>query len=82
MVTDRRITVSKNGETLTLTETPFCVEEIKGFDSMDVNVVTTQGFDQDGSTPVNIYTNDRPMEIKGQIYAKGLGRCRNSGTGC
>ena len=70
MVTDRRITVSKNGETLTLTETPFCVEEIKGFDSMDVNVVTTQGFDQDGSTPVNIYTNDRPMEIKGQIYAQ------------
>ena len=70
MVTDRRITVSKNGETLTLTETPFCVEEIKGFDSMDVNVVTTQGFDQDGSTPVNIYTNDRPMEIKGQIDAQ------------
>lgn len=70
MVTDRRITVSRNGETLTLTETPFCVEEIKGFDSMDVNVVTTQGFDQDGSTPVNIYTNDRPMEIKGQIYAQ------------
>lgn len=70
MVTDRRITVSRNGATLTLTETPFCVEEIKGFDSMDINVVTTQGFDQDGSTPVNIYTNDRPMEIKGQIYAE------------
>lgn len=69
MVTDRRITISRTGETLILTEDPFFVEEIKGFDSLDVNVVTTQGFDQDGSTPVNIYTDDRPMEIKGQIYA-------------
>ena len=65
MVTDRRIIISRTGETLALTETPFSVEEIKGFDSLDVNVVTTQGFDQDGSTPVNIYTDDRPMEIKG-----------------
>lgn len=70
MVTDRRIIISRTGETLVLTETPFSVEEIKGFDSLDVNVVTTQGFDQDGSTPVNIYTDDRPMEIKGQIYAE------------
>lgn len=70
MVTDRRIIISRTGETLALTETPFSVEEIKGFDSLDVNVVTTQGFDQDGSTPVNIYTDDRPMEIKGQIYAE------------
>ena len=43
MVTDRKITVSGAGGTLTLTETPFYVEEIKGFDSLDVNVVTTQG---------------------------------------
>lgn len=70
MVTDRRITVSRAGEALTMTEIPFSVEEIKGFDSLDVNVVTTQGFDQDGSTPVNIYTDDRPMEIKGTIFAE------------
>lgn len=70
MVTDRRITVLKAGEILTLTKLPFLVEEIKGFDSLDVNVVTTQGFDQDGSTPVNVYTDDRPMEIKGKIYAE------------
>lgn len=70
MVTDRKIIISRTGETLVLTESPFFVEEIKGFDGLDVNVVTTQGFDQDGSTPVNIYTDDRPMEIKGQIYAE------------
>lgn len=69
MVTDRKITVSRTGESLVLTELPLFVEEIKGFDSMDVNVVTTQGFDQDGSTPVNIYTDDRPLEIKGKMYA-------------
>ena len=70
MVTDRRIIISRTGETLVLTESPFFVEEIKAFDSLDVNVVTTQGFDQDGSTPVNIYTDDRPMENRGQIYAE------------
>lgn len=70
MVTDRRIIISRTGETLVLTESPFFVEEIKAFDSLDVNVVTTQGFDQNGSTPVNIYTDDRPMEIRGQIYAE------------
>lgn len=70
MVTDRKITVSRAGETLTMTEKPFFVEELKGFDSLNVNVVTTQGFDQDGTTPVNVYTDDRPMEIKGKIYAE------------
>ena len=70
MVTDRRITVLRAGGILTLTKPPFSVEEIKGFDSLDVNVVTTQGFDQDGSTPVNVYTDDRPMEVKGKIYAE------------
>lgn len=70
MVTDRRIIISRTGEKLVLTESPFFVEEIRGFDSLDVNVVTTQGFDQDGSTQVNIYTDDRTMEISGQIYAE------------
>ena len=70
MVTDRKIVVSREGESIVLTDTPFSVEETKGFDSIEVKVVTTQGFDQDGSTPVNIYTDDRPMEIIGQIYAE------------
>lgn len=70
MVTDRKIVVSREGVSIVLTDTPFSVEEIKGFDSIEVKVVTTQGFDQDGSTPVNIYTDDRPLEIMGQIYAE------------
>ncbi len=70
MVTDRKIIVTREGESTVLTERPFFVEEIKGFDCMEVNVVTTQGFDQDGTTPVNIYTDDRPMEIIGKIYAE------------
>lgn len=70
MVTDRKIVVSREGESVVLTDTPFSVEEIKGFDSIEVKVVTTQGFDQDGSTPVNIYTDDRPLEIIGKIYAE------------
>lgn len=70
MVTDRKIVVSREGESLVLTDRPYFVEETKGFDSIDVKVVTTQGFDQDGSTPVNIYTDDRPLEIIGTIYAE------------
>lgn len=70
MVTDRKIVVSREGESIVLTDRPFFVKETKGFDSIDVKVVTTQGFDQDGSTPVNIYTDDRPLEIIGTIYAE------------
>lgn len=70
MVTDRKIVASRESGFIVLTETPFSVEETKGFDCIDINVVTTQGFDQDGSTPVNIYTDDRQMEITGQIYAE------------
>ena len=70
MVTDRKITIERKNISMILTQSPFFVEEMKGFDSLDVNVITTQGFDQDGSTPVNIYTDDRPMEISGAIYAE------------
>ena len=50
MVTDRVITVSNKRESITLTNPPFYVENISGFDSLDVRIVTSQGFGQDGSS--------------------------------
>ena len=69
MVTDRVITVSNKRRSLTLTDPPFYVEDITGFDSLDVRIVTSQGFNQDGSSLVNVYTEQRAMRIEGAIFA-------------
>lgn len=69
MVTDRKIIVT-NGETsLDLTKPPLYVNKTEGFDYIDVQIVTSQGNDQDGATLINSYILPREMEIQGQIKA-------------
>lgn len=69
MVTDRRIIVSNGMGSLDLTAEPFYVKETKGFDRLEVQNVTSQGFDQGGASLLNSYVMSRDMEINGQIRA-------------
>ncbi len=70
MVTDRKIIVSNGKVSMDLTESPYFVKETKGFDALDVQIVTSQGFDQDGASVLNSYVLPRDMEIEGQIKAE------------
>lgn len=70
MVTDRKILVSNGNDTIDLTESPYFVKETKGFDSLEVQIVTSQGFNQDGASVLNSYVLPRDMEIYGQITAE------------
>ena len=70
MVTDRRILVSNENITVDLTEIPFTVEKIKGFDRLQVQLVTSQGFDQIGASLINDYVQPRNMEISGQLMGE------------
>lgn len=67
MVTDRKIIVSNGRTSLELTASPFYVRETKGFDRLNVQIVTSQGFDQEGASLLNDYVTPRDMEIIGQI---------------
>lgn len=69
MVTDRKIIVSNGNASVELTAAPYTVQQIKGFDRMDIQNVTSQGFDQDGASLLNSYVQPRDMEITGQIKA-------------
>ncbi|MCM1213319.1 MAG: phage tail family protein [Lachnospiraceae bacterium] len=69
MVTDRVIVASNGRTSVELTAAPFFVKEIKGFDKLKIQNITTQGYDQDGAALVNSYVLPRDMEIKGQIRA-------------
>lgn len=69
MVTDRKILASNGKTTIDLTESPYFVDKITGFDVLDVQIVTSQGFDQDGATLLNSYVLPRDMGIEGQIKA-------------
>lgn len=69
MVTDRKITVSNGRKIIELTAPPYYVKKINGFDMLDVNIVTSQGFGQEGTSYVNAYTYERSLLIEGQIRA-------------
>lgn len=69
MVTDRKIIISNGKVTIDLTAKPYFVDTTKGFDALDVQIVTSQGFDQDGASLLNSYVLPRDMEINGQIKA-------------
>lgn len=69
MVTDRKIIVSNGDTSLELTALPYTVQKTKGFDSLDVKNVTSQGFDQDGASLINSYILARDIEITGQVKA-------------
>lgn len=70
MVTDRKIIVSNGRNTIDITEHPYYVESKNGFDGMNVQVVTSQGYGQDGASLINSYVLPRDMEINGQITAQ------------
>lgn len=59
MVTDREVTVSNGKKTMKLTKRPLWFNAIEGGDSVDVKIVTSQGYDQVGETLVNSYVASR-----------------------
>lgn len=69
MVTDRVVTVSNGKKTMKLTNRPLWFNAIEGGDSVDVKIVTSQGYDQVGETLVNSYVASRELIMKGQIQA-------------
>lgn len=69
MVTDRKIIVTNGNTSLELTAYPYCVNKINGFDQLNVQNVTSQGFDQDGASLLNSYVLPRDMGIEGQMVA-------------
>lgn len=69
MVSDRRIIISNGTSSLDITSSPYFVKRTKGFDMLDIHIVTSQGFDQDGASVLNDYILPRNMEINGQITA-------------
>ncbi|MDE7047070.1 MAG: phage tail family protein [Lachnospiraceae bacterium] len=70
MVTDRKIIVSNGNTSMDLTMAPYYVERTEGFDTLDIQIVTSQGFDQDGATELNKYVLPRDMAIYGAIKAE------------
>ncbi|MBD5395023.1 MAG: phage tail family protein [Lachnospiraceae bacterium] len=70
MVRERVIIVSNGSTSLTLTNPPYYVKKTEGWDELDVELVTSQGFDQDGATELNSYIQPRSMTITGQLYAE------------
>lgn len=69
MVTDRKIIVSNGNTSVELTAPPCTVQETRGFDRLEIQNVTSQGFDQDGASLLNSYVLPRDMEIIGQVKA-------------
>jgi len=69
LVTDRKLIVSNGASSLDLTSLPYCVNSTIGFDKLETQIVTSQGYDQDGAYVLNDYILPRDMEIKGQVKA-------------
>lgn len=69
MVTDRKIIASNGNTSVELTAAPYTVQQTQGFDRLEIQNVTSQGFDQDGASLLNSYVLPRDMEIKGQVKA-------------
>lgn len=69
MVTDRRIIISNGKSSLDITEKPYYVDTTDGFDSLNAQIITSQGSDQDGASFVNSYVLPRELAITGQIRA-------------
>ena len=69
MVTDRKIIVSNGSTSMELTRLPCSVEKMEGFDRLEVQNVTSQGWSQDGASLLNSYVLARDMSIVGRIKA-------------
>ena len=53
-----------------LTKLPFTVQNTSGFDSVNVKLQTSQGYNQDGATLLGSNVQTRSLKINGQIYAE------------
>lgn len=69
MVSDKKIIVSNGNISVELTAHPYSVKETTGFDRLNVQIVTSQGFDQEGASILNDYVTPRDMGIIGQLKA-------------
>lgn len=77
MVTDRKIVVTNGNTSLELTRAPCYVTKTEGFDNLEVQIVTSQGFDQDGATELNSYVLPRDMKIYGAIKAESTNQMQD-----
>lgn len=77
MVTDKKIIVSNGSTSVELTALPYTVKETKGFDRLSVQIVTSQGFDQEGASLLNDYVTPRDMSISGQVKAETTAQMQN-----
>lgn len=69
MVSDRKVIVSNGIYSLDITQKPFYLNKTEGFDTLEVQLVTSQGSDQTGADFVNSFVGTREMIIYGQIKA-------------
>lgn len=70
MVTDRKIIVANDNASMEITNPPYYVKSFSGIDMLDVTLVTTQSYGQEGADVVNTIVNPRNMELVGQIHAE------------
>ncbi len=70
MVNGRVVVVANGSRSIVLTSPPYYIKKTTGWDELDVEIVTSQGFDQDGATEINSYVQPREMSINGQLYAE------------
>lgn len=76
MVGGRIIAASNGATSIVLTDPPYYVKNTEGFDELDVDLVMSQGFGQDGATELNSYVQPRDMTINGQLYAETSAQMR------
>lgn len=62
--------VANGSRSIVLTSPPYYIKKTTGWGELDVEIVTSQGFDQDGATEINSYVQSREMSINGQLYAE------------
>lgn len=67
MVTDRKLIAVNGNDKLEITKKPYWLGKCTGLDGMKASLVTSQGFDQDGTTLVNAMVEDRIITLNGQI---------------
>lgn len=70
IITDRKIIAANNDTSLELTNPPYYVRNFSGIDTLDITIVKTQAYGQEGADVVNTIVNPRSMEIRGQISAE------------
>lgn len=69
-MSNRDIIIRTGDQIVHLTELPFTVQNTSGFDSVNIKLNTSQGYNQDGATLLGSNVQTRSLKINGQIYAE------------